>query len=235
TVTLLAPLIGISFSRCKTAHGRPGRPHALSIMLYAHREWLLCCWLPPAPPPLVFHTRYLDDGASGPLANQDSSSTRRELSNGRPCRPNFGISWDWPLFTGTPLSCSLLSCFAHISPNHAPNLSNPWEPTLLDETYRRIPKTRRSPLLCGSYLVRFPTGSFDFWTVRSTGRKLPGSIYRYSIRSAVPEIFAYLCTCSPATPLRPETYQDAESTPFFTLPHCYLRVFAVERGCNTPV
>ncbi|KAI6009172.1 hypothetical protein EDC04DRAFT_2774085 [Pisolithus marmoratus] len=231
-----------NFSRLHVHIGRPGRPVVLRTygvlfpFLFSGDPhcllpWLLCCWLPPAPPPLVFHTRYLDGGASGPLANQDSSSTRRELSNGVFCVAIAAV----PLFTGTPLSCSLLSCFAHISPNHAPNLSNPWEPTLLDETYRRIPKTRRSPLLCGSYLVRFSTGSFDFWTVRSTGRKLPGSIYRYSIRSAVPEIFAYLCTCSPATPLRPETYQDAESTPFFTLPHCYLRVFAVERGCNTPV
>ncbi|KAI6014943.1 hypothetical protein EDC04DRAFT_2752726, partial [Pisolithus marmoratus] len=198
---LLAPLIGIFFSRCKTAHGHPGQPHALSIIhpgqpVVLRTFGLLCCWLPPAPPPLVFHTRYLDEGASGPLANQDSSSTRRELSNGVFCVAIAAV----PLFTGTPLSCSLLSCFAHISPNHVLNLSNPWEPTLLDETYRRIPKTRRLhtvALLCGSYLVHFSTGSFDFWT-------LPGSIYCYSICSAVPEIFAYLCTCSPATPLRPE-------------------------------
>ncbi|KAI5986102.1 hypothetical protein EDC04DRAFT_1561133 [Pisolithus marmoratus] len=81
----------------------------------------------------------------------------RPLTGERPCRTNFGISWDWrrarPLFTGTPLSSSLLSCFAHISPNHAPNLSNFWEPTLLDETYRRIPKTRRSRASFSSYYI----------------------------------------------------------------------------------
>ncbi|KAI6040110.1 hypothetical protein EDC04DRAFT_1566281 [Pisolithus marmoratus] len=74
--------------------------------------------------------------------------------------------------------------------------------------------SHRAGLLCGSYLFRFSTGSFDFWTLRSTRRKLPGSIYCYSIRSAVPEIFAFLCMCTPATPLRPETNQGAESPPF---------------------
>ncbi|KAI5994861.1 hypothetical protein EDC04DRAFT_2803702 [Pisolithus marmoratus] len=267
---LLAPMIGIIFSSCETAHGRPGRPHALSIMvfnfsrLHVHNGCPGCPVVlrtdgilfpfsllrrpplsPPSifyfflhpeptarcsPPPSIFHPLYLDDDTSGSLANQDSSSTRRELSNGafydaiaavfgryrpltgeRPWRTNFGISSDW-----YPIVLPLLSCFAHISPNHAPNLSNFWEPTLLAETYRRIPKTRRSPLLCGLYLFCFSTGSFDFWTVRSAGRKLPGNMYRYLIHSAIPEIFTFLCTCSPATPLKPKTNRDAKFPPHFS-------------------
>ncbi|KAI5994966.1 hypothetical protein EDC04DRAFT_2803070 [Pisolithus marmoratus] len=228
-----------NFSRLHVHNGRPGRPVVLRtdgmlfpfsllrrpplsppsiFIFFLHPEPTARC----SPPPSIFHPLYLDDDTSGSLANQDSSSTRRELFNGafyighltgeRPWRTNFGISSDWMRY---PVVLPLLSCFAHISPNHAPNLSNFWEPTLLAEAYRRIPKTRRSPLPCGLYLFRFSTGSFDFWTVRSAGRKLPGSIYRYLIHSAVPEIFAFLCTCSPATPLRPKTNRDAKFLPIF--------------------